>query len=152
LSDPFTGFQRHFLDMSDPGPDMSDELYDRWNLISTGLVRPFSRHVRVLTKTCHLSEFSSVSGLSRFGVTLLVWPIKGTLPLSRGLLVPDHLHNLSTASWALPNLSLWDLSPLWKILELGGEFCVWALEFKPWALWAASSIRDTFVTLEGEAS
>jgi hypothetical protein len=47
-SGPFTRFQRHFLDLSDLVPDMSSEQYDRWNLNSTGLVRPFFRHVRVL--------------------------------------------------------------------------------------------------------
>jgi hypothetical protein len=75
LSDPFTRFQRYFLDMSGPESDMSGELYDRWNLNSTRLVRPFSEHVRVLTQTYHLREFSSVSRLSRFGLTLPVWPI-----------------------------------------------------------------------------
>jgi hypothetical protein len=138
--------------MLGPGPDMSGELYDCWNLNSIGLVRPFSGHVQVLTQSYHLREFSSESGLSQFGATLPAWHIKVTPPLSHGLLAPDHLHNLSTVSWALSNLSLWDLSPLWKIHKLGGEFSMWALEFKPWALWAASSIREAFVTLEGEAS
>jgi hypothetical protein len=75
LSGPFIRFQRCFLDMFGLGPDMSSELYDRWNLNSTGLVWPFCRNVLVLTQTCHLREFSSVSGLSWFGVTLLVRPV-----------------------------------------------------------------------------
>jgi hypothetical protein len=47
--------------------------------------------------------------------------------------------------------SLWDPSLRWKILELGEEFCVWALEFKSWALWATSSTCEAFVTLGAEA-
>jgi hypothetical protein len=72
-------FQRDFLDISGLRLDrsslksyMSDELYDHCNLNSTGLVRPFSGHVRVLTQLCHLREISSVSGLSRFGVFIPV--------------------------------------------------------------------------------
>jgi hypothetical protein len=73
LSDPFNGFQRCFPDMSGLRLDMCGELYDHWNLNTTGLVRPFFRHVRVLTQTCHLRGISSVSGLSQFWVTLPVW-------------------------------------------------------------------------------
>jgi hypothetical protein len=72
MSDSNVGFQRDFSDMLGLGPDMSGELYDHCNLNSTGLVRPFSRHVRVLTQLCHLREISSVSGLSQFGVFILV--------------------------------------------------------------------------------
>jgi hypothetical protein len=72
MSGSNAGFQRDFLDMSDLGSNMSGELYDRCNLNSTGLVRPFSGHVRVLTRLCHLREISSVSGLSRFGVFIPV--------------------------------------------------------------------------------
>jgi hypothetical protein len=71
---------------------------------------------------------------------------------SHGELVPDHLHNLLTASWAIPNLSLWDLSLRCKILELGGEIYVVSTNSKPWALWAASSTHEAFVTLGGKAS
>jgi hypothetical protein len=49
LSDPFTGFQRGFL-------NMSGEQYDRWNLNSTGLVRPCIGHVRVLSQICHIGQ------------------------------------------------------------------------------------------------
>ena len=54
-----------------------------------------------------------------------------------------------------------ELSPstLCEIQVLCGGFLVWVesfvcepLEFKPWALWAASSTREAFVTLGGEAS
>jgi hypothetical protein len=68
MSGSKAGYQRDFSDMSSLGADMSGELYDGCNLNSTGLVRPFSRHVRVLTQLCHLIEISSVSGFSRFGV------------------------------------------------------------------------------------
>jgi hypothetical protein len=66
------GLQRDFLGMSDLGLDISGELYDHCNLNSTGLVQSFSGHVRVLTQLCHLREISSVSGLSWFGVFILV--------------------------------------------------------------------------------
>jgi hypothetical protein len=54
---------------------MSGELFDRCNLNSTRLVRPFSEHVRILTQLCHLREISLVSGLSQFGVFIPVWPV-----------------------------------------------------------------------------
>jgi hypothetical protein len=72
MSGSKAGFQRDFLDMFNLGPDMPGELYDHCNLTSTGLVRPFYRHVRVLTQLCHLREISSVSGLSWFGVFIPV--------------------------------------------------------------------------------
>jgi hypothetical protein len=72
MSSSKAGFQRDFLNMSSRGPDMFGELYDRCNLNSTGLIRPFSRHVWVLTQLCHLREISSVSDLSRFGVFIPV--------------------------------------------------------------------------------
>jgi hypothetical protein len=72
LSSPFFRFQRLFLDLSGLGPDMFDELFDRWNLNSTGLVQPFSEHVRVLNQICQFREFPSETTLSLFGVTLLV--------------------------------------------------------------------------------
>jgi hypothetical protein len=58
MSGSNASFQRDFLDMSGLGPDMPGELYDRRNLNSTGLVRIFSGHVRVLTQLCHLREIS----------------------------------------------------------------------------------------------
>jgi hypothetical protein len=75
MSNSNAGFQRDFLDMSGLGPDMSGELYDYYNLNYTGLVWPFSEHVWVLTQLCHLREISSVSGLSRFGVFISVYPV-----------------------------------------------------------------------------
>jgi hypothetical protein len=75
LSGPFTRFQRLFSDLSGLRPDMFGNLFDRWNLNSTGIVRPFSRHARVLNQFCQFREFPSESALSMFGVTLPVWPI-----------------------------------------------------------------------------
>jgi hypothetical protein len=66
LSSPFIGFQRYFPDMSNLGPDMSGELYDCSNLNTIELVWTFSGHVPILTQTCHLRGFSSMSGLSQF--------------------------------------------------------------------------------------
>jgi hypothetical protein len=127
-------------------------------------------HVRVLTQICQFRKFPSESALSSVGVTIPVWPIwwtgltdrvwqphqrfldslqKVLHPHSRGLLVPGRFHNLLTASWALPNLSLWDPSLSCNILELGGEICVASTNPKPWA---TSSTREAFVTLGGEAS
>jgi hypothetical protein len=51
LFDPFIRFQRHFSDMSGLRSDMSDELYDHWNLNITRLVWPFSKHVWVPNPT-----------------------------------------------------------------------------------------------------
>jgi hypothetical protein len=75
LSGLFTRFQRCFLDMSDPWPDMFGKQYDRCNLNSIGLLQPFFGHIQVLTLLCHLREISSVSGLSWFGVLIPVWPV-----------------------------------------------------------------------------
>jgi hypothetical protein len=145
MSGSNAGFQRDFLDMSDLGSNMSGELYDRCNLNSTGLVRPFSGHVRVLTQLCHLREISSVSGLSRFGVFIPVWPVywTGLLWQFQWLVFLDsyerHYTPLSwvAGSWPFaysfnnllssPNHSLWDPSPLWRILVLGRGICVWAI-------------------------
>jgi hypothetical protein len=81
-----------------------------------------------------ISEWSGPISSHSPGLTGLLWqlqwlvfqiPIKNIPPLSRGLLVPNHLHNILIVSWALPNHSLWDLSSLWRIFSLGGEFCAW---------------------------
>jgi hypothetical protein len=72
MSGSKASFQRDFSNMSDLELDMSDKLYDRCNLNSTGLVRPFFGHVRILTQLCQLREISSVSGLSWFGVFIPV--------------------------------------------------------------------------------
>jgi hypothetical protein len=51
----------------------------------------------------------------------------GLHPISHGLLVLDHLHNLSIASWALP-------TPLYEIQILGTRFLSWVERFMLWAL------------------
>jgi hypothetical protein len=167
-------FQRDFLDMSGHRPDISGELYDHCNLNFTGLVRPFSGHVWVLTQLCHLREISSMSGLSRFGVFIPVWPVWWTGLTSllwqlQWLVFSDSYKRHSTPSlvgcWFLTICILFqqplELSPttLCEIQVLCGGFQCWVerfvcepFVFKPWALWDASSIREAFITLGGEAS
>jgi hypothetical protein len=73
LFGPFTGFQRGFLDMSNPWLDMFGEHFVYWNLNSTGLVRSFTTRVQVLNLICKFRGLPLVSVLIKPGVFIPVW-------------------------------------------------------------------------------